>query len=210
MAAMADPVALLKDLLRFNTVNPPGDERTAQEHLAALLEGAGLEVELLGRTPERPKVDLRDASREVRCDYLLNEGAGPLLPYGDERLYGVCFAEKGVFRSSEVPLRDQFRARRCPVLAARPGLSWTPGLGHPRIAGLLGVREQQDIEVTRGRLCPRQPDAFGMQRSSRLRVWISDQPLDGLTASGADFPWRAAHAPMVGSGGRPCPPLQTR
>jgi acetylornithine deacetylase/succinyl-diaminopimelate desuccinylase-like protein len=35
---------------------------------------------------------------KVRCDYLLKEGAGPLLPYGDERLYGVCVAEKGVFR----------------------------------------------------------------------------------------------------------------
>lgn len=189
---MADPVALLQDLLRFNTVNPPGAERVAQEHLAGMLVGAGLEVELLGRTPERPnlvarlrgtgdgptlcllshvdtvlanpaewtqdpwggaEVDgviygrgaqdmkqqtatevcaaLRLAAEgwrgqgdllvvcvvdeetggaegaqwicehhpdKVRCDYLLNEGAGPLLPYGDERLFGVCIAEKGVFR----------------------------------------------------------------------------------------------------------------
>jgi acetylornithine deacetylase/succinyl-diaminopimelate desuccinylase-like protein len=34
----------------------------------------------------------------VRCDYLLNEGAGTVIPHGDERLYGVCTAEKGVFR----------------------------------------------------------------------------------------------------------------
>ena len=34
----------------------------------------------------------------VRCDYLLNEGAGTVFPFGDERLYGVCLAEKGVFR----------------------------------------------------------------------------------------------------------------
>jgi acetylornithine deacetylase/succinyl-diaminopimelate desuccinylase-like protein len=34
----------------------------------------------------------------VRCDYLLNEGAGTVIPHGDERLYGVCIAEKGVFR----------------------------------------------------------------------------------------------------------------
>jgi acetylornithine deacetylase/succinyl-diaminopimelate desuccinylase-like protein len=190
---MADPVALLKDLLRFNTVNPPGNERLAQEHLAGLLEGAGLEVELLGRTPERPNLVARlrgtgdgptlgllshvdtvlanpaewthdpwsghedergviygrgaqdmkqqtatevcaalrlaaegwrgqgdllvvclvdeetggaEGARwiceqhpdKVRCDYLLNEGAGTLTPYGDERLYPVCVAEKGVFR----------------------------------------------------------------------------------------------------------------
>ena len=34
----------------------------------------------------------------VRCDYLLNEGAGPVIPYGDRRLFGVCCAEKGTFR----------------------------------------------------------------------------------------------------------------
>lgn len=36
----------------------------------------------------------------VRCDFLLNEGGGTVIPHGDERLYGVCIAEKGVFRFS--------------------------------------------------------------------------------------------------------------
>ncbi len=35
---------------------------------------------------------------KVRCDYLLNEGAGAPFPYDGERYYGVCVAEKGVFR----------------------------------------------------------------------------------------------------------------
>jgi acetylornithine deacetylase/succinyl-diaminopimelate desuccinylase-like protein len=34
----------------------------------------------------------------VRCDLLLNEGAGTVFPFGDERVFGVCVAEKGVFR----------------------------------------------------------------------------------------------------------------
>jgi acetylornithine deacetylase/succinyl-diaminopimelate desuccinylase-like protein len=33
-----------------------------------------------------------------RVDFLLNEGGGALMPYGDRRLYGVCVAEKGTFR----------------------------------------------------------------------------------------------------------------
>jgi acetylornithine deacetylase/succinyl-diaminopimelate desuccinylase-like protein len=33
-----------------------------------------------------------------RVDFLVNEGAGALMPYGDRRLYGVCVAEKGTFR----------------------------------------------------------------------------------------------------------------
>ncbi len=184
---------LLQELLRFNTVNPPGNERPAQEHLAARLRDAGFEVELIGRTPERPNLVARlrgtgdgptlcllshvdtvyatagdwehdpwsgdiadgciwgrgaldmksqtaaevaaalDLARsgwrpaagdllvvvlvdeetggsegaqwicqthpdKVRCDYLLNEGAGPVLPFDGGRYLGVCVAEKGVFR----------------------------------------------------------------------------------------------------------------
>src|SRR3954451_11750111 len=189
---MADPVALLQELIRFNTVNPPGNERVAQEHLAGMLEGAGLEVELLGRTHERPNLvarlrgtgdgptlcllshvdtvlatasewerdpwsgdgvdgvlwgrgalDMKSQTAaetvaaatlarsgwrgegdllvvvvvdeetggaegaqwictehpdKVRCDYLLNEGAGSVVPFNGQRVSDVCVAEKGVFR----------------------------------------------------------------------------------------------------------------
>jgi acetylornithine deacetylase/succinyl-diaminopimelate desuccinylase-like protein len=193
MALEERAVALLQQLIRHRTVNPPGDERALQEELAVLFRDAGFEVDLLGRTPERPNLvarlrgaadgpvlgllshvdtvladpaewqrdpwsgdlvdgevwgrgaqdmksqtaaevaaalDLADAGWRpargdllvlvvvdeetggedgaiwltehhrdlVRCDYLLNEGAGTVIPHGDERLYGVCTAEKGVFR----------------------------------------------------------------------------------------------------------------
>ena len=39
---------LLQDLIRHNTVNPPGSERAAQEELADLLDDAGFAVQLLG------------------------------------------------------------------------------------------------------------------------------------------------------------------
>jgi acetylornithine deacetylase/succinyl-diaminopimelate desuccinylase-like protein len=186
---------VLARLIRFRTVNPPGDERAAQEYLAGYLKDAGFEVELLGRTPERPNLVARlrgDAPSDgptlcllshvdtvlaspgewrhdpwsgdvvdgflwgrgaldmksqtaaevvaaatlarsgwrpargellvvvvvdeetggaegamwltvthpekVRCDLLINEGAGPVIPYAGGRVYGVCVAEKGVFR----------------------------------------------------------------------------------------------------------------
>src|SRR3954453_20895637 len=50
---------LLQRLVRFDTVNPPGNERPAQELLAGMLRDAGFEVELLGRTPERPNLVAR-------------------------------------------------------------------------------------------------------------------------------------------------------
>ncbi|MFZ1995282.1 MAG: M20/M25/M40 family metallo-hydrolase [Solirubrobacteraceae bacterium] len=186
-------VALLQELIRFDTVNPPGKERAAIEHLEHYLSAAGFDTEILAEDPERPNlvatidgpgdgptlvllghVDtvLADASEwrhdpwsgeetdgfvwgrgaldmknqvaaeavaaaslaregwrpasgalklvfvadeetggdvgarwlcethpdKVRCDWLLNEGAGEVFHYGGRRHYGVCCAEKGIFR----------------------------------------------------------------------------------------------------------------
>jgi acetylornithine deacetylase/succinyl-diaminopimelate desuccinylase-like protein len=191
----AEAEELLSRLIRFNTVNPPGQERAAQEYLAAHLAEAGFECELLGAEPERPNLVARlrapgaaegpvlcylghvdtvladpaawthdpwsgevadgflwgrgaldmknqvaaeiaagcslarsgwrpargellivavvdeetggelgaqwitqNHPEKVRCDLLLNEGGGAVFEYGGRRCYGVCCAEKGVFR----------------------------------------------------------------------------------------------------------------
>jgi acetylornithine deacetylase/succinyl-diaminopimelate desuccinylase-like protein len=186
-------VELLQQLVRFDTVNPPGNERAAQEHLAGYLTAAGFACELLGAEPGRPNLvarlrgagdgptlcflghvdtvlanpaewthdpwsgDVADGflwgrgaldmksqvaaeiaaaaslarsgwrpargellivavvdeetggalgaqwiteqhPDKVRCDLLLNEGGGGVFEYGGKRRYGVCCAEKGVFR----------------------------------------------------------------------------------------------------------------
>ncbi len=189
----AEAVGLLQRLIAFNTVNPPGAELAAQEHLERLLAGAGFECELLGAVLERPNLvaRLRGAApgptlcylghvdtvladpaewrrgpwsgelaegcvwgrgaldmksqvaaevaaavslarsgwrpacgdllvvavvdeevggelgaewltqtypEKVRCDLLVNEGGGAVFEYRGRRRYGVCCAEKGVFR----------------------------------------------------------------------------------------------------------------
>jgi acetylornithine deacetylase/succinyl-diaminopimelate desuccinylase-like protein len=188
-----DATGLLQSLIRFDTVNPPGNERAAIEHLQALLAGAGFECELLAAESQRPNLVARlkgkqdgptlcylghvdtvladahewthdpwsgdDADgfiwgrgsldmksqvaaevaaavslarsgwrpahgellvvavvdeetggelgakwlcethpEKVRCDMLLNEGGGPCFELDGQRFYGVCCAEKGVFR----------------------------------------------------------------------------------------------------------------
>ena len=189
-----ETAAVLGELIRFNTVNPPGAERACAEWLRDYLAGAGLSTELAGAEDGRPNlvawlgdpddggpvlgylghtdtvladsdawsrdpwdggvhdgflwgrgaIDMKSqvAAEAVaaahlarngwrpargalkvfavvdeetggalgaqwltherpdlaRCDYLLNEGAGAVMPYGDRRLYGVCCAEKGTFR----------------------------------------------------------------------------------------------------------------
>ena len=54
-----DAVELLRDLLRINTVNPPGNEAPAQEMLRDLLSEAGFECDLLSMEPGRPNLVAR-------------------------------------------------------------------------------------------------------------------------------------------------------
>jgi acetylornithine deacetylase/succinyl-diaminopimelate desuccinylase-like protein len=55
----AEAQALLQKLIRFDTVNPPGNERPAQEYLEQHLSAAGFECELLGADPGRPNLIAR-------------------------------------------------------------------------------------------------------------------------------------------------------
>jgi acetylornithine deacetylase/succinyl-diaminopimelate desuccinylase-like protein len=55
----AEAVELLQELLRTNTVNPPGNETRATEVLRAYLEENGVACELYARTPERANLVAR-------------------------------------------------------------------------------------------------------------------------------------------------------
>jgi acetylornithine deacetylase/succinyl-diaminopimelate desuccinylase-like protein len=54
-----EAVGLLQQLLRLNTVNPPGNETLAAELLREYLVANGVEVELYARTPERANLVAR-------------------------------------------------------------------------------------------------------------------------------------------------------
>src|SRR5207302_9324082 len=54
---------LLQRLIRFNTVNPPGQEEEAQSYLRGRLEEAGFECELLAAVPARPNLVARMSGR---------------------------------------------------------------------------------------------------------------------------------------------------
>jgi acetylornithine deacetylase/succinyl-diaminopimelate desuccinylase-like protein len=67
------PVELLRQLIRFDTTNPPGNEATCIEFLRDLLEEAGVAMEVVARDPARPNLLAR-----VRG----NGGGEPLLLQG--------------------------------------------------------------------------------------------------------------------------------
>jgi succinyl-diaminopimelate desuccinylase len=66
-----DPIQLTKELVRMNTINPPGQEERCARHLGALLEGAGFRIRYhsyadtrvnlvasIGRSPAKPPLCL--------------------------------------------------------------------------------------------------------------------------------------------------------
>jgi acetylornithine deacetylase/succinyl-diaminopimelate desuccinylase-like protein len=226
MALAHEATDLLQRLIRFNTVNPPGNERPAQEMLRAELEHAGFECELVGATDERPNLiarlrghgagprlcylshvdtvladpaewtvdpwsgEIRDGylwgrgaldmkgqvacevaaacalgragwrpargellvvvtcdeeagatygaqwlcanvPEKVRCDMVVNEGAGEAIEFRGRRLYTLCVGEKGVFRFR---LRTQGRA----------GHASMPGIGDNALLRMVDVLARLD------------------------------------------------------------------
>jgi acetylornithine deacetylase/succinyl-diaminopimelate desuccinylase-like protein len=69
-AAGTGAVALLGELIRIDTTNPPGGEAEAQELLAARLRDAGFECSLLAAEPGRPNLVARlagESEGDVLC-----------------------------------------------------------------------------------------------------------------------------------------------
>jgi acetylornithine deacetylase/succinyl-diaminopimelate desuccinylase-like protein len=73
VSPIPDPVELLRELIRFDTTNPPGNESACVEHVREVLSAAGVDSELYALDPERPNLVAR----------LPGHGNGrPLLLYG--------------------------------------------------------------------------------------------------------------------------------
>jgi acetylornithine deacetylase/succinyl-diaminopimelate desuccinylase-like protein len=106
----------------------------------------------------------------VRCDMLVNEGAGTVIPFDGGRVYGVCVAEKGVFRftlttrgaaghASMPGIADNALVKMAPLLRAlaerRPSLDVTEA---PRtMLAALGLDGDGGPDAALGRLRARDP-----------------------------------------------------
>src|SRR5687767_5453602 len=59
MHNIPDPVELTRELLRFNTINPPGAEQACAQHVGALLKRAGFQVDYAEFAPTRTSLVAR-------------------------------------------------------------------------------------------------------------------------------------------------------
>src|SRR5688572_8750356 len=79
-----DAVALTKDLLHFDTVNPPGLERDCAHRAASLLQDAGFSVEFFEYEKDRTSVIAR-AGGKAGKDPLCLTGHLDVVPLGTRK-----------------------------------------------------------------------------------------------------------------------------
>jgi acetylornithine deacetylase/succinyl-diaminopimelate desuccinylase-like protein len=278
--AREETVPLLQRLIRFDTVNPPGNELEAQTFLAGYLEDKGVDCELVGATAERPNLiarlrgeadgptlsylchvdtvlahpdewtvdpwsgELRDdfvwgrgaldmkgqvaceaaavaalggsgwrpsrgslmliatcdeeagatfgakwlcenVPEKVRCDWVINEGAGELLEFGGQRYYTMCVGEKGVFRFT---LTTEGRAGHASI----------PRIGDNALLRMVSLLSRLDgrqpeldsypeaeacLSALLGRPSPDPGQALGEVRSIDGRLADLIEPMLGVTVS---------------------------
>jgi acetylornithine deacetylase/succinyl-diaminopimelate desuccinylase-like protein len=77
------PVELLRALLRFDTSNPPGNERECIGWIKGLLEELGCEVRILAQAPERPSLITRLPGRGASAPLLLQGHVDVVAARGD-------------------------------------------------------------------------------------------------------------------------------
>jgi acetylornithine deacetylase/succinyl-diaminopimelate desuccinylase-like protein len=156
-----DATRLLRRLIGFDTVNPPGNERVAIEHLHAILAGAGFECELLGARPERPNLVARlRASSAAGAD-------GPTLCYlghvdtvlADAREWkhdpwSGALADGCVWGRGALDMKSQVAAEVAAVASLARG-GWRPARGELLIVAV--VDEETGGELGAKWLCETHP-----------------------------------------------------
>jgi len=149
---------LLQELIRFDTVNPPGNEQAAQEFLRALLEGAGFEVELLSAVEGRPNLVARLGAASdgpVLCllghidTVLADPAAWQVDPWAGELRDGCVWGRGAVDMKSQV-------AAEVAAVVALSQEGWRPTSGELKL--VVTADEETGAEHGAKWLCEQHPD----------------------------------------------------
>jgi acetylornithine deacetylase/succinyl-diaminopimelate desuccinylase-like protein len=149
---------LLQQLIRFNTVNPPGNEQAAQEFLKELLEGAGFECELLSAVEGRPNqvARLRGRSDGPRLAYLghvdtvlADRGSWSVDPWSGELRDGCVWGRGALDMKSQV-------AAEVAAVTALVEEGWRPAAGELML--ILTADEEAGATFGAKWLCEEVPD----------------------------------------------------
>lgn len=149
---------LLQKLIRFNTVNPPGNEGEALDFLRGLLEPAGWDCEVLARVPERPNLVARLRGHEPGPTLALISHVDTVPADPDEWTrdpWGGDLIDGYIWGRGALDMKDQVAAgtAACLALAER---GWRPARGELLL--VVAADEETGAHYGAKWLCEEQPD----------------------------------------------------
>lgn len=155
----AEAVELLSELIRFDTVNPPGNEGPAQEMLAARLRDAGFECTMLASEAGRPNLVARLGGRSPgqTLGLLGHVDTVPADPseWGFDPWSGEVVDGEVRGRGAQ-DMKGQVAAEVAAVIAlARDG--WRPARGELKV--IATADEERGAEHGAAWLCEEHPEA---------------------------------------------------
>ena len=121
----------------------------------------------------------------VRCDYVVNEGGGQLLTANGRRVYGVCVAEKGVFRFT-VTARGRAGHASIPRIGDNSLVKLAPVIQALGASAYGELSLQPEVAATVAALgidAPDAPTAIAELQQLDPRLAIMLEPLMGVTFS---------------------------
>jgi succinyl-diaminopimelate desuccinylase len=131
MTAPLDPRRLTRELLAFNTINPPGMERACARHLGAILEGAGYRVAYHEFAEARTSLIAQIGGEEARAP-LCFTGHIDTVPLGAARWTHDAFAGETdgdrLFGRGSTDMKSGIAAFVAVAAELAPHLARGPGL----------------------------------------------------------------------------------
>ena len=190
---MISPVELTQQLIRFNTINPPGNEAPCARHLGGILEAAGFETRYIEMEPGRENLLARIGGSASKLPLAFTGhidvvplGAAPwsVDPFGAEIADGKIYGRGGSDMKSGVAAFVSAAVKLAPRLAETPGVALV--ITADEELGCHGAQFLADKSLLpeAGALIVAEPTANRLLAGHKGNFWVEGMT-KGVTAHGS-------------------------
>ncbi len=198
---MTDPVELLRDLIRFDTTNPPGNEEACVAHIEALLRQNGIESERYEKAPGRPNLIARHAGANGGPPLVLQGHVDVVTTAGQEWSrppFAAEVADGYVWGRGALDMKSGVAMMVSAFLAAHESSSPTP------LVLVILADEENGGDVGARFLAEEHPEVFGGARHALgefggATQWIAGRRFYPIQVAEKQMCWLRAH--VRGTGG---------
>ncbi len=198
---MTDPVELLRDLIRFDTTNPPGNEEACVAHIETLLREHGIESDRYEKAPGRPNLVARHAGANGGPPLLLQGHVDVVTTAGQEWSrppFAAEVADGYVWGRGALDMKSGVAMMVSAFLAAHESGSPTP------LVLVILADEENGGDVGARFLAEEHPEVFGGARHALgefggATQWIAGRRFYPIQVAEKQMCWLRAH--VRGTGG---------